>query len=311
MNLKQLTALVTVAEVGSVTKAAKLLYLVQPAVTRQIRTLEEELGVELFDRTHQGMVLTSAGEVLVERARRALTELRRAQEEVRPNPVEVGGLVTIGVLESVIDVLVEPLVERITMQYPGIELRILTAFSGHLQQWLDVGDVDVSLLYNMADTPSLAVVHLLQESLWVVGPPDAGLVPSQPTSWEEVLTQPLILPVAGHGLRALIEQHRPTVVQPRIFAEVNSMSLQKRLVLSGHGWTILPATGVAADVRSGALGGSPLAEPEISRSVVVGLQRSKRTPRPVAAVTTEVVRIVRELVQSGAWPSATLSEEEA
>ncbi len=66
MDLRQLTALVTVAEVGSVTKAARLLHLVQPAVTRQIRLLEEEMGVPLFERTRQGMVATAAGEVLVE-----------------------------------------------------------------------------------------------------------------------------------------------------------------------------------------------------------------------------------------------------
>lgn len=146
MDLKQLTALVTVAEVGSVTKAARLLHPVQPAVTRQIRTLEEEIGVPLFNRTRQGMLPTPAGEVFVGRARRALQELERARTEIRPNPQEVAGIVTVGVLESVIDVVVQPLVAAVADRYPSIELRILTAYSGHLQQWLDAGDVDLSLL---------------------------------------------------------------------------------------------------------------------------------------------------------------------
>src|ERR1700751_4496540 len=100
MDLRQLTALVTVAEVGSVTKAAELLHLVQPAVTRQIRSLEQELGVPLFERTRQGMHLTDAGAVMVDRARRALRELGRARAEIQPTPGVIAGSVSVGLLES-------------------------------------------------------------------------------------------------------------------------------------------------------------------------------------------------------------------
>jgi LysR family nitrogen assimilation transcriptional regulator len=307
MDLKQLSALVTIAEVGSVTKAAKLLHLVQPAVTRQIRTLEEEIGVPLFDRTRQGMVPTAAGEVLVERARRALQELERARAEIRPDPQEVAGIVAVGVLESVMGLVVRPLAAAVADRWPGIDLRIVTAYSGHLQQWLDVGDVDLSLLYDLAETPSLAVHPLLQERLWVVAPPDAGMTPDRAMPWEEVLRHPLVLPVPGHGLRALIDRARSsTPTDPRITIETNSMALQKELVLAGYGWTVLPAAGVAADVAAGRLSGAPLSEPEVSRSVVVGLQRGARTPPPVEAVATELVRLIRSLVRSGAWPSARL-----
>lgn len=91
MDLKQLTALVTVSDTGSVTRAARLLRVVQPAVSRYIRALEDEVGVPLFERTPQGMTLTSAGEVLVERARRALLELERAKAEIRPDRQHVRG----------------------------------------------------------------------------------------------------------------------------------------------------------------------------------------------------------------------------
>lgn len=305
MDLRQLTALVMVADVGSVTRAAHLLHLVQPAVTRQIHTLEEELGVPLFTRTRQGMIPTPAGEVMVERARRVLNELERARAEIRPDPVEVTGVVTVGVLESVMDLIVDPLVAVVGERYPGIDLRFLTAYSGHLQQWLDAGDVDVSLLYNMASTQSLAITPLLRETLWVVGPPTASLHPGQPVSWQTVLEQPLILPVAGHGLRALIEKARPPTPLHGV-VETNSMFLQKRLVLAGRGWTVLPAAGVASDVRAGRLSGAPLQQPAISRTVVLGLQRGTRTSPPVEAVAVEFLRLSRAFVRSGDWPSATL-----
>lgn len=307
MDVKQLTALVTVAEVGSVTKAARLLHLVQPAVTRQIRMLETEIGVPLFERTRQGMVPTPAGTVLVERARRALQELERARAELRPDPGEVGGIVTVGLLESVVDVLVQPLVAAVAERHPGIELRILTAYSGHLQQWLDVGDVDLSLLYNLSSTPSLAVRPLLQEDLWVVAPPGAGLDVARPVPWTLLLEHPLVMPVAGHGLRALIEDARSAVpVRPRIAVETNSMHLQKTLVLAGHGWTVLPAAGVAGDVAAGRLSGAPLTGPAVTRSIVLGLPRAGRTPPPVTAVAGELTRLVRAAVRSGSWPSARL-----
>lgn len=160
MDLRQLTALVTVAEVGSVTKAAQLLHLVQPAVTRQIRSLEEEVGVPLFDRTRQGMTLTPAGELLVERARRALHELALARTEIRPSGGGVTGIVRVGLLESALDVLAEPLATAVARRHPGIELRLLTAYSGYLRDWLDSGDIDMSLLYNLDDTASLTMVPL-------------------------------------------------------------------------------------------------------------------------------------------------------
>jgi len=312
VDLRQLTALVTVAEAGSVTRAARLLHMVQPAVTRQIRTLEEELGVPLFDRTRHGMVPTAEGELLVERARRALGELERARTEIRPAPGEVAGIVSVGLLESVADLLAQPLAAAVASAHPGIELRILTAYSGHLQQWLDSGDIDLSLLYNLAGVPSLAVIPLLREKLWAVAPPEAGLSPGSPVPWAEVLAHPLVLPVPGHGLRALIDQARSALtVQPRITVQVNSMHLQKKLVLAGHGWTVLPAAGVAGDVAAGALSGAPLTAPEVVRSVVLGLQRGRRAPAAVEAVAAELRRLTGELARSGAWQSDRLAGSQA
>lgn len=297
MDLRQLTALVTVAEVGSVTKAAQLLHLVQPAVTRQIRSLEEEVGVPLFDRTRQGMTLTPAGELLVERARRALHELALARTEIRPSGGGVTGIVRVGLLESALDVLAEPLATAVARRHPGIELRLLTAYSGYLRDWLDSGDIDMSLLYNLDDTASLTMVPLLREPLWAVAPPDAGLSPSSPVPWEKVLTQPLVLPVTGHGLRALIDQARSEVTTPpRVTIQTNSMLLQKKLVLAGHGWTVLPAAGIAGDVAAGTFSGAPLTAPETVRSVVLALPRGRRIPPPVDAVASELTRLGRELL---------------
>lgn len=305
VELRQLTALVTVGEVGSITRAAEVLRLAQPSVTRQIRMLEEELGVPLFERTRTGMTPTPEGEILIERSRRALTELRRARLEVGPDRADLAGTVTLGLLESVVDVLAEPLVTAVRDAYPNIELRMLTAYSGHLRRWLDEGDVDLTLLYNISASDSLAVVPLVDESLWVVAPGGTGLSPTSPVPSAEVLEHHLVLPVPGHGLRTLVDQALgASADRLEVAVQVNSLHLQKRLVAAGHGWSILPAAGVATEISSGQLDGAPLCEPTVHRRVVLGIQRATRVAPSLRAVTTLTGQVVRRTLRDGTWTGA-------
>jgi LysR family nitrogen assimilation transcriptional regulator len=307
VDLRQLKALVTVVETGSVTRAAELLHLVQPAVTRQIRALEHELGVPLFDRTRQGMRPTEAGLSLAERARRALTELDRARAELAPAPGTITGLVSVGLLESTAGLLAEPLVSAVLRNHPGIELRVLTAYSGHLQKWLDEGDLDLSLLYNLASTPSLNVRTLVREKLWAVAPAACGLDPGRPVPLASAAKHPMVLPAPGHALRVLIDR---AVAQAQadidIAVQTNSMALQKQFVRGGHGWTILPGAGLGTDI--GALSAAPLTEPEVYRSIAIGTPRTGPVTAAARAVAEELVRQVQAAAVGTQWPSAQLSE---
>ncbi|MGW6456494.1 LysR family transcriptional regulator [Streptomyces sp. NPDC055078] len=307
MDIKQLKAIVTVAEVGSVTRAAELLHLVQPAVTRQIRTLEDEIGVPLFERTRQGMRPTEAGAIMVDRARRALAELERARAEVQPTPGAVTGIVTVGLLESTADLLAEPLVTAVRHDHPGVELRLMTAYSGHLQQWLDDGDLDLTLLYNLDSTPSLHARPLVRERLWAVAPPEAGLRADQPVVFARVAAHPIVMPAPGHALRAVIEAAAARAgAELQVAVQTNSMRVQKRLALAGHGWTILPGGGIAEDVAQGRLSAAPLCEPDVWRSIVLGTPRFRRSPQAVEVIARTLVDQIRLAVTGGRWPSAQL-----
>lgn len=308
MEIRQLQALVTVAEVGSVTKAAQLLHLVQPAVTRQIRNLEVELGVELFERTRVGMKPTAAGEVLTKHARRALLELQRARLELQAPEGDVSGVAAVGILGSVEELLAPALVEAVRTRHPAIELRILTAYSGHLQQWLDDGDIDVSLLYNLSGGQSSGVLPILRDELWAVASRSEQLRIDTPVDLATALRQPLIMPAAdqGHGIRMLIDQARVGAgIEPAVAVQTNSMSLQIRLAGEGHGWTILPAAGVALPILRGELSAAPIRNPSITRTVALGFARSGKASPAVKAVAAELVRIAKEAVEEGTWPSAT------
>jgi DNA-binding transcriptional LysR family regulator len=310
VDIKQLKALVTVVEAGSVTRAAELLHLVQPAVTRHIRSLERELGVPLFERTRQGMRPTAAGLTLAERARRALTELDRARAELAPLPGVVTGIVSVGLLESTAGLLAEPLLAAVRRDHPGIELRVLTAYSGHLQQWLDDGDLDVSLLYSLTGTPSLNVRTLVRERLWAVAPSSEGLNAGCPVPVARLARHALVLPAPGHALRALIDSAIAQAhVEIDVAVQTNSMELQKQFARGGHGWTILPGAGIASDVASGFLSAAPLCDPEAWRSIAIGVPRAARLTPSVQVVAGELVQQVRHAARQGRWPSAELRDE--
>lgn len=305
MDLKQLRALVTVAETGNVTRAAALLNIVQPAVSRQLRLLEEDIGTELFERGRNGMELTGAGRSMVEYARRILNEVARAKAEIRPSQGPISGIVTVGLLASTADLLSSTLVAAVAEKYPGIRLRISVGYAGHLLDWLEKGEVDVALLYDQKQTPALQVKTLLEEELWVVAPPSARLRRAKPVELAHVVRQPFVLPSAPHGLRALMEQAATLMgLEFIVVVETNALSVQKNLVIDGHGWTILPAVAVADDVARGTLSGAPLAEPALLRKVVLAAPTSRHPTPPVRCAVAVLLECMKAAVRQNQWAGA-------
>src|SRR5690606_39069624 len=205
MDLKQLRAFLMVVETGNVTRAAEVLHLVQPAVSRQIRMLEEDLRAPLFERERRGMVLTEAGQVLVGYARRALLELDRARVEIGGVGQGISGLVTLGLLPSSIDMLSSPLAAAVMAAYPGIRVRIAMGYAGTLQSWLVAGEIDAALLYGVEHSPDIQTTPLIEEPLWVIGPKHCALRPDRPVALADLTSRKLVLPSAPHGIRTLME----------------------------------------------------------------------------------------------------------
>lgn len=305
MDLKQLRAFVTVAETGNVTRASTLLNLVQPAVSRQLRLLEEDMGTELFDRSRHGMQLTPSGKTMLEYAHRILNEVARAKAEIQPTEGPVAGIVSIGLLASTSDLLATLLAAEVAKRYPNIRLRLTIGYAGHLQNWLEAGDVDAALLYGQKETPTLHVKALIEESLWVVAAPSVELSHKRALALARVASEPFVLPAAPQGLRAMIEHAAAEAgVTLRIFAETNALSVQKELVAQGHGWTILPAVGVIQEVDKGLLSAAPLASPELRRTIVLAAPSSRQATAPVRCVVGALLDCVRSTFEQGRWPDA-------
>jgi len=304
MDVKQLRAFLTVADTGNVTRAADLLHLVQPAVSRQIRLLEEDIGAPLFTRERHGMALTDAGKALVDYARRVLLELERARVEV--SGVAVGsmrGLVTLGLLPSTTDLLASPLISAVAASYPDIRMRIVVGYAGTLTQWLTSGEVDAALIYGAQQATEIQATPLLEDPLWVIGPAHSALRADMPIPLAELAKHKVILPSAAHGIRTLVEHAcAVTKVTLNLSAETNDMGVQRSLVLGGHGLTILPTIAVADDLRAGRLKGAPLSEPGISRTIMLALPTHRRTAPHVRCAVDLLLRQVQHAIQVDAWP---------
>jgi LysR family transcriptional regulator, nitrogen assimilation regulatory protein len=305
MDLKQLRSLVTVAETGNVTKAADLLHVVQPAISRQLRLLEEDLGVPLFDRGRHGMALTEAGITMVEYAKRILNEVDRARAEMKPAQGSVGGIVTIGLLPSVADLLSGPILSAMQNKYPGIRVRITVGYSGHLPKWLEAGEVDFALLYDLKPNPLLNVTPILEESLWVVGSPAHKLRQNKPVPLSWLIKQEVVLPSPHHGLRLLVDQASNLMkYELNVSAETNALSVQKSMVLSGHSVTVLPAVAVVDDIKRGLLTAAPIKEPAIQRKIILALPANRQTTAPVQCTIPLLIQCMKDAVKKGSWPSA-------
>lgn len=306
MDFKQLRALMTVADTGNVTRAAQLLNLVQPAVSRQLQLLEQDVGAELFRRERHGMVLTAAGKALLVYARRAMLELDRARAEIGGSVEGIAGLVTVGLLPSTCDIISSPLVRAVGEHYPGIRIRIAMGYAGDLQQWLETGDIDVAILYGVEREPNIEATPLLEEPLWVVGPRSARLRRHKPVSLASLTGKPMILPSGPRGIRTLVD-HACAVsnVELTIVAETNAMSIQKSLVLGGHGLTILPPIAFANELSGKQLTAAPLVDPRITRTIVVALPGNRSVGQHVRRAVDLLVRCAKDAVHRKEWLEAS------
>lgn len=305
MDIKQLRSFVTISETKNITKAAALLNIVQPAVSRQIHLLEEELGVELFERGRHGMYLTHEGKVLEGYARRALKEIEAAKMELTSSDGTLKGTINIGILASLSELLSVSLMRVIKKKYPEVNLKISVGYSGHLKEWLEAGDIDLALIYGSVSSKFIDVQPIIRENLWLIGPYASNLQYDKPLALEEVASHSLILPYAPHRLRTLIEQgFNQENCSLKIGAEINDLNVQKQLVKEGFGFTILPLVSVKNDIQNQTVRVSPIKHSYFTREVALALPNTRHISKIVHTIAQEIIYCSRVAVEVKAWLGA-------
>ncbi|PWL17622.1 LysR family transcriptional regulator [Falsochrobactrum shanghaiense] len=310
MELSQLRTLIHVAELGSLSKAADRLHIAQPALSRQIRLLEEELGVRLFERHGRGMILTDQGQDVLRHASRVMTELEEIRAAVADGDAPLRGHIAIGMPPTVSDILAEPLVAAFRENHPDATLRIVSAYSGYLLDWLHRGQIDVAILYDPKSARTLRIQPLLEETLFLIGPPGSGLSQNVPVSFSELENQPMLLPSIGHGLRAILEKSAVECgIDIQVRVEADSYSTLKTLVRSGHGATVLPLAPIHRDLAEGELCAAPIIDPVPMRRLVLSYPTDRPTPRLARFAGQTIASKVTAMVEEGVWAGRILESE--
>lgn len=260
MNFRQLRYLIQVAETGSFSKAALQLNVAQPALSRQIKLLEEELGVPLFRRTGRGAEVTNAGRELVGRAIEIMQALLEAREAVATHRGLAEGEVRIGVLPLFGASIIPDLLLRCKKLYPYLKIHVEVGMSPAIHEWLISGRIDFGTIsYSDAVSQSVKTREIFATPMLLVRLAEDEESPGVPISLDEALRRSLVLPTKSHGVRKLIDhaaERGELTPQPGI--EVDSIEIIKGLLLSGVGSTILPRFPLGREIDAGLLASRPI-----------------------------------------------------
>jgi DNA-binding transcriptional LysR family regulator len=307
LELRQLRTFLSLAELGSLTRAADQLRIAQPALSRQIRMLEEEIGLPLFLRHSRGMQLTEAGAALLRFASGPLRQLEIAVAQVRELETEVSGEVALGLMPSVADIFAGRLAERVAEALPKVSLRIAEAYVPHLVEWLQRGDLDATLSYAGVQGSGLKITHLLQEDMLLIGPPESGLNLDKSVACATLASIRLVLPSMPSGLRKVVEQAAADAnVKLDVKVEADAYVVLKHLVSVGKGYTILPMSAVARDLASRRLRAAPLVEPTLTRQICLLEPKERSSSRATRAVLEILQHELAQLIAAGEWPAIPL-----
>lgn len=291
MDIKHLRTFLHVAETGSLSLAAKRLNVTQPALSRQIRQLEEEAGSALFIRTGRGVQLSEAGHIFVPRARIITEEIERLKMDMLAFSGTLCGEVRLGLPPSVGLALAGPVVEKFRNEYPNVHLRVTQLLSGGLQEALLNGRLDIGILFEGSVSPSLRSTPLWSEQLFFITAPGPHWAGRNAISFKECLEQPFILPGKSHGLRNILDKAANRIGEKiNVVIEAESLNVHMELVCRKLGSTILSYEACKQHIEAERLIALPLIEPQIKR--VCTLVWSKDYPLTRAAqAMADVIKI--------------------
>jgi DNA-binding transcriptional LysR family regulator len=292
MDLRQLAALVAVAETGTFSAAAEALHTVQSNVSTHVARLERELGATLVDRAAGR--LTEEGELVVARARRIQSELDALTADVASLRHDVAGTTRLGMLGTTGRWLVPPLLRAMEEEHPNVRVAVLEGNTTNLVPQLVGGRLDLAVVNFPLDDPDLLVETLFEEDLIVVAPTGHALADADELTVEDIAEHPLLMPPPGAAFRIELDRVATAAgvaLHPR--AELDGLRLTASMAIEGYGAAVLPSSAVpgwlTGDFRRIPIRGVPRRR--------VGLARRRRgLPSAPTRALAEVLRRQVELL---------------
>jgi len=293
MELKQLGYFVHVVDLGGFSRAARVLGVAQPALSRHVRSLELELRQSLLLRNGRGATPTEAGKRLLEHARGILQQVDRARCDVEESKGAPVGHVVVGFPPTMALHVAVPLVREFRQRYPRATLSITEALSATLTEWLLVGRVDVGVLYNAEASPTIDIRPLLEEALCLIGRRRKRHA-TRALPLRELPRYPLLIPSRPHAIRTLVDSRLAALgLRAHIAMEIDAVPAILELVAEGHGYAVLSRRAVARAESAAKLAVTPITAPRL----VSTLSIATSAQRPSTPIQQATIALVAELAE--------------
>ncbi len=302
MDFKQLQAFVTVADLGSFTRAASVLRVAQPALSRQVRALEVELRQPLFDRNGRGVTLTAAGQRLLGHGRGILQQLERARLDLEEQRGAASGLLSIGLPPSVSRTLTAPLVEAFRSHFPRATLTVVEGLSTYVLEWLAQGRIDCAVVYNAMPAAAFDLQPVVDEQLFLVSArPAAGrnaALLGRPLGLAELATHELVMPGRPHAIRMRLETVLAEAgLKPRVGLEIDSVPAMLDLVQRHPLHAVLGLNAVRGSGREEAFLARPIVQARGQPPLAATLWIATSAQRPRGPLLEQAVPLLARQLQ--------------
>lgn len=299
MDLKQIRAFVQVAELGSFTRAAAVLQIAQPALSRQVRALEVDLRQTLFARNGRGVTLTEAGTRLLAHGRGILQQVERARQDLADPSGAVAGLLSIGLPPSLSRTLTTPLVGAFRARFPRATLTMVEGLSNYTLEWLEQGRIDCAVVYNATPSAAMDLQPVVDEQLFLVSSRSPGRKTAlRPATLADVAAHELVIPSRPHAIRMRLETVLAQAgLKPRVDLEIESVPAILDLVHSQHLHAVLSRSALLASGHEADFVARPIVLGPRATPLATTLWIATSAHRPRGPLLEQAVALLAEMLQ--------------
>ena len=296
MELRQLIAFKEVAAQSSFTAAATHLHLTQSAVSQQIKALEDECGVTLFDRSGRLVRLTNAGQVLLTHVERILAQVENARVEMAEMAGGARGRCRLAALPSVAAYILPRALAAFQRRYPAVEVQLMESVQSQLLEWVQQGIVDFSIIALPVHDPHLQSMSLLHDEFVLAVPKDHPFASRHIVRLAELVTERFIFyPKGAGGREQFIAACHQAGFEPQVAFESDDRETTLGLVAAGVGITFIPRI-IAQHTRVDGPITIDIVEPRLRREVGVVWRRNRYLPQSARNLITMLEEVVRNAV---------------
>ncbi len=307
MELRDLHALIAIAETGSLSAAARRLRLTQPALTASLQRLEVAVGVQLVIRHSRGAILTEAGQYVLHKARDVLHDVGQIALVHDALALEPAGEIHLGLPTTVAGGLIPELIPLMQARYPQIRLHVVEAMSGVLQEQLQLGRLDLAVLFDSAPSAGMRCTPLLTETLYLLVPANHPMATLPAVDLVRVASLSLVLPGVANSIRKHIEVacHAKGLTLT-VLADVDSLPGLLGLVRAGY-CTVLPKYLAKGEIDAGHVVAVAIENPTLHWMLHLATRRDAPRPRASMATGKLIHAACANLVLRGDWAAQIIT----